>query len=855
MVDSTVHARILRRGGIMKPTKLRISLSVNMIASCIATAILLATVPAALVAKSTTWTHGSEMNSLWSDPENWSDGVPGTSDDVYFSAIGGSSTLDIPFLMLDRLDMTGYTGTLDARGATLQIMTDFTMCGLANFENSVISIAGGLVVTGIMDIGDANIITGGDLVVSGELYDAAGGTIDVDGDVAGSPGAVLTMGSCRLTLWGNGDFSDFSEVGWGYGGLLILKGGPGTRQIVFGASTVQLPDVSLQRSSATDVTTIEAPAPLTFGGMLAVASGALELVADDVRFLSTISVSGELRYAASGGTLRFAAGPMGRVDVAGTGTFRITGDPFARVHLWQDGVPGGPQWILGYDETSTLAIENVEVQDGDAQGSSPAIATDSADKGNNTNWDFGGPRTTKWIGGSPWSTNWSDPLNWDLGSPRNLDDVVFDAVNGPSTMDIAALTLSSLDMSGFQGELTFAHGLSVEADMETAGSVSLEANVLTVLGSLTVDGTMDAEGATIDIGGGLNLGGVCDWTPGTSVNVAGSVEASGGAILNMGSSFLRVGGDLLLAAPSALSLCDIGDLVCAGASPVQLVSFPALPGGVMLRDVTIERAAADVVTRFSRPAEPLVLQGVLDIVTGVFQLAEGDLLVTRATIIHADGELVVDAGAGGASFEGPVSVRGALRCTGAGGRMSFAAGPACAVDVTNGGVFEAVGTPAERIHLEQDGIAGDDRWILLHDGTTTLHVDDVELQDGDAEGPALAAATNSVDAGNNANWYFGTVSGDDTPAAQLSLEAAPNPFNPVTTLRYALPLAGNVSIRIYDVTGSLVRSLVSGHRAAGRYEATWDGRNDAGGRAGSGAYFCRIESNGEAKVRKLLLMR
>ena len=67
--------------------------------------------------------------------------------------------------------------------------------------------------------------------------------------------------------------------------------------------------------------------------------------------------------------------------------------------------------------------------------------------------------------------------------------------------------------------------------------------------------------------------------------------------------------------------------------------------------------------------------------------------------------------------------------------------------------------------------------------------------------------------------------------------------------------AEDVSIRIYDAAGRLVRSLVSGNRATGRYQASWDGRNDAGRPVGSGAYFCRLESNGTAKVQKLLLLR
>ncbi len=96
-------------------------------------------------------------------------------------------------------------------------------------------------------------------------------------------------------------------------------------------------------------------------------------------------------------------------------------------------------------------------------------------------------------------------------------------------------------------------------------------------------------------------------------------------------------------------------------------------------------------------------------------------------------------------------------------------------------------------------------------------------------------------------------------AAALRLrldEPFPNPFNPATTLRYELPRAGSVELRIYDVAGRLVRSLRSGEvEAAGRREAVWDGRDDAGRAAAAGAYVVRLSAGGEARSRRLLLVK
>ena len=74
------------------------------------------------------------------------------------------------------------------------------------------------------------------------------------------------------------------------------------------------------------------------------------------------------------------------------------------------------------------------------------------------------------------------------------------------------------------------------------------------------------------------------------------------------------------------------------------------------------------------------------------------------------------------------------------------------------------------------------------------------------------------------------------------LRAAPNPFNPRTTLTYSTPEAGPVALRIYDAEGRLVRTLFEGASEAGEFSLTWDGRDDTGRGATSGVYFSRLET-------------
>jgi len=294
--------------------------------------------------------------------------------------------------------------------------------------------------------------------------------------------------------------------------------------------------------------------------------------------------------------------------------------------------------------------------------------------------------------------------------------------------------------------------------------------------------------------------------------------------------------------------------VCAGSTPVQTVLLD--PGKTQLYNLVVESNR----TLLRSLGDTLRIEEDLKVAIGTIELAEGNLIVGDTAVIEPPGKLEALNGGGDVTFMGPVTVKGVLSYSKEGGAirfMPFGLG-GFVVDIRNGGFFEVAGTPAGRIYLGlSTGMSPGSQWRLVYDESSSIHVDYVEMHDAKAMGPALniPAATNSIDGGNNLNWYFGTISGTEAPPLGLTLEVAPNPFNPMTTLRYEIPRAGDVSIRIYDAAGRLVRSLVSGYRAAGRYQESWDGRNDAGRLLGSGVYFCRMESNGAAKVQKLLLMR
>ncbi len=96
-----------------------------------------------------------------------------------------------------------------------------------------------------------------------------------------------------------------------------------------------------------------------------------------------------------------------------------------------------------------------------------------------------------------------------------------------------------------------------------------------------------------------------------------------------------------------------------------------------------------------------------------------------------------------------------------------------------------------------------------------------------------------------------------TRPAVFSLAANyPNPFNPQTTIQYALPQAAAVGLTVYNVLGQPVRTLVAEHQAAGRYAVEWDATNDSGQSVSSGMYFYRLQAGGDfLDIKKMLLLK
>ncbi len=83
----------------------------------------------------------------------------------------------------------------------------------------------------------------------------------------------------------------------------------------------------------------------------------------------------------------------------------------------------------------------------------------------------------------------------------------------------------------------------------------------------------------------------------------------------------------------------------------------------------------------------------------------------------------------------------------------------------------------------------------------------------------------------------------------------PNPFNPVTTINYTVPVPGRISVEVFNLLGRKVRTLVNDTKSAGSYRIEWNGRDDADQPVSSGVYFYRLKAGDIVQTKKMLLIK
>jgi len=106
--------------------------------------------------------------------------------------------------------------------------------------------------------------------------------------------------------------------------------------------------------------------------------------------------------------------------------------------------------------------------------------------------------------------------------------------------------------------------------------------------------------------------------------------------------------------------------------------------------------------------------------------------------------------------------------------------------------------------------------------------------------------------------FFGESSATDAPAASRGVvleQNNPNPFNPKTTIRFALGSTGDVSLRVFDVKGRLITTLADRRFEAGSHVLTWDGRSADGRAVPSGIYHYVLQTAAGREARSMVLLK
>jgi hypothetical protein len=197
--------------------------------------------------------------------------------------------------------------------------------------------------------------------------------------------------------------------------------------------------------------------------------------------------------------------------------------------------------------------------------------------------------------------------------------------------------------------------------------------------------------------------------------------------------------------------------------------------------------------------------------------------------------------------------------------------------------MRSIDNPAELY----DGFTDSEKWNFLSGGIQVQNLDDVDVSTMLSEGPFSIPANGSVvvafavigassiaelqtNADNAQDFWNNPPSGIETPLSSVTegfelFQNYPNPFNPETNIGFRIPQRGSegaggsdfgfTELKIYDLLGREVKTLLNQELLPGRYDVQWDGTNETGAAVSSGVYIYRLQTGNVVLSRKMLLLR
>tara|TARA_B100001964_G_scaffold150860_1_gene166031 strand:- start:210 stop:1019 length:810 start_codon:yes stop_codon:yes gene_type:complete len=125
----------------------------------------------------------------------------------------------------------------------------------------------------------------------------------------------------------------------------------------------------------------------------------------------------------------------------------------------------------------------------------------------------------------------------------------------------------------------------------------------------------------------------------------------------------------------------------------------------------------------------------------------------------------------------------------------------------------------------------------------------------------VSAELSDMQYGNVMELSTGSATVLNEGAIVTSLELSqnyPNPFNPSTTISYNVETSGMVSLKIYDIMGRLVKTLINDYKSSGNqlgYNVVWDGKDNKGQQVSTGVYIYSLQTPGGNMTKKMVLMK
>jgi hypothetical protein len=398
-------------------------------------------------------------------------------------------------------------------------------------------------------------------------------------------------------------------------------------------------------------------------------------------------------------------------------------------------------------------------------------------------------QSTTWVGGGT-TDNWSDATNWTGGVPGNGWDVNFSAVGGNSIMDIAALSLGQLDMTGYGGWFTIQHELWVNTTGAVlSGFVEVQGNDLFFGGSLYIEGYVETGNGSMDVGGSLTIDG--DLMGGGSIMVNADIDGHG---MIEGPFFIET-----MMSPN-IDFSNMADVDMRNGSIIIDNGDLTLAPFHRMGDVLFAFGGSITTVDFGQAR----ITGNLEIFDGAVDISNAELQVDGDVQAWSGGSFVNSSGAGKVyEINGDIRLdSGGLVLTAASCELHM--GPTTTIDA-NGTSWVTIdgGSGAGLITMDQDGTPGGSRWTIDHEPTATVDISWASIQDGYAT-PSMAVH-NCSDDGNNVGFLFG----QEIEVSATLLDFGPVPVDTTATDTLFVYNRGSADLTISSITNNLTQFVAS----------------------------------------------